>query len=66
VVDYLERYRDHHALQPHYGQRVSRPGRRDGAWIAMAALDVGTLDHIRAGRIGVHGDIARFTAHGVE
>ena len=29
-------------------------------------LDIGTMDHIRAGRIGVHGDIARFTDSGVE
>lgn len=28
-------------------------------------LDIGTIDHIRAGRIGVHGDIARFTESGV-
>jgi indole-3-pyruvate monooxygenase len=28
-------------------------------------LDVGTIDHIRAGRIAVHGDIERFTANGV-
>jgi hypothetical protein len=28
-------------------------------------LDIGTMDHIRAGRIGVHGDIARFTEDGV-
>ena len=29
-------------------------------------LDIGTMDHIKAGRIGVHGDIARFTESGVE
>jgi cation diffusion facilitator CzcD-associated flavoprotein CzcO len=28
-------------------------------------LDIGTMDHIRHGRIGVHGDIARFTEDGV-
>jgi len=28
-------------------------------------LDIGTMDHIKAGRITVHGDIARFTATGV-
>ncbi len=28
-------------------------------------LDIGTIDHIRAGRIGVHGDIARFTDRAV-
>jgi cation diffusion facilitator CzcD-associated flavoprotein CzcO len=37
VVDYLECYRDHHGLQPHYRQRVSRLERRGGAWIATAA-----------------------------
>jgi cation diffusion facilitator CzcD-associated flavoprotein CzcO len=29
-------------------------------------LDIGTMDHIKAGRITVHGDIARFTETGVE
>jgi cation diffusion facilitator CzcD-associated flavoprotein CzcO len=29
-------------------------------------LDIGTMEHIRAGRIAVHGDIARFTPDGVE
>jgi indole-3-pyruvate monooxygenase len=29
-------------------------------------LDIGTMDHIRAGRITVHGDIERFTPTGVE
>ena len=29
-------------------------------------LDIGTMDHIKAGRITVHGDIARFTPTGVE
>jgi NAD(P)H-nitrite reductase large subunit len=29
-------------------------------------LDIGTMDHIRAGRITVHGDIERFTSTGVE
>ena len=28
-------------------------------------LDIGTMDHIRAGRIGVHGGIERFTEDGV-
>ncbi|MGD9957538.1 MAG: flavin-containing monooxygenase [Candidatus Nanopelagicales bacterium] len=28
-------------------------------------LDIGTMDHIKAGRITVHGDIARFTGTGV-
>jgi len=28
-------------------------------------LDIGTMAHIRAGRIGVHGEIARFTPEGV-
>ncbi len=28
-------------------------------------LDIGTMDHIKAGRIGVHGDIASFTETGV-
>ncbi len=37
VVDYLESYRDHHRLQPRYGQRVSRLELRDGAWVATTA-----------------------------
>ena len=31
----------------------------------IPVLDVGTVDSIRAGRIGVHGDIGRFTPDGV-
>ncbi len=37
VVDYLEHYRDHHGLQPHYGQKVTRLERRDDAWVATTA-----------------------------
>ncbi|HEY9290246.1 MAG TPA: NAD(P)/FAD-dependent oxidoreductase [Microlunatus sp.] len=37
VVSYLERYRDHHRLAPHYGQRVQGLERRDGAWVATTA-----------------------------
>jgi indole-3-pyruvate monooxygenase len=34
VVDYLEHYRAHHGLNPHYHQGVTRLERQDGAWIA--------------------------------
>jgi cation diffusion facilitator CzcD-associated flavoprotein CzcO len=34
VVDYLERYRDHHDLEPRYGQPVTRLERRDDEWVA--------------------------------
>src|ERR1700759_5279443 len=32
VVEYLESYRTHFELQPHFGERVSRVERVDGAW----------------------------------
>jgi indole-3-pyruvate monooxygenase len=32
VVEYLERYQEHFALQPHFGERVQRVERVDGAW----------------------------------
>ncbi len=31
----------------------------------VALIDIGTMDHLRAGRIGLHGDIARFTEDSV-
>lgn len=34
MVEYLEHFRDHHRLAPHYGQQVSRLEWRDGSWIA--------------------------------
>jgi indole-3-pyruvate monooxygenase len=34
VVDYLERYREHHGLQPLFGQVVTRLERADEAWVA--------------------------------
>ena len=34
VVQYLELYRRHHGLEPHYGQRVTRLERLDGSWVA--------------------------------
>ncbi len=37
VVEYLEHFRDHHRLSPHYGQQVSRLEWRDGQWIATTA-----------------------------
>lgn len=37
VVTYLEQYRDHHRLVPHYGQRVQQLERRNGAWVAATA-----------------------------
>jgi indole-3-pyruvate monooxygenase len=54
VVDYLERYRDHHGLAPHYGQPVTRLERRDDAWVAT------TSDREwRAGSVVVATGIAR-------
>jgi len=37
VVDYLEHYRTHHGLEPHFGQRVTRLAREDGEWVATTA-----------------------------
>src|SRR5690348_8951623 len=37
VVEYLERYRHHHRLEPHFGQRVTRLDRVDGTWVATTA-----------------------------
>jgi indole-3-pyruvate monooxygenase len=34
VVDYLERYRVHHRLEPRFGQRVTHLERHDDAWVA--------------------------------
>jgi len=34
VVEYLERYRAHHRLQPQFGQRVTRLESIDGSWLA--------------------------------
>lgn len=34
VVDYLERYRAHHRLEPRFGQRVTRLERHDDNWVA--------------------------------
>ena len=34
VVEYLERYRAHHRLEPHFGQQVTRLERRDDGWLA--------------------------------
>lgn len=34
VVDYLQHYRAHHGLEPHFGQEVARLGPCDGAWVA--------------------------------
>jgi len=39
VVDYLERYRAHHGLEPRFGQKVTRLERRDDKWLAT------TVDH---------------------
>jgi indole-3-pyruvate monooxygenase len=37
VVDYLERYRAYHRLEPHFAQEVARLDRTDGAWTARTA-----------------------------
>jgi indole-3-pyruvate monooxygenase len=37
VVDYLERYRSHHRLEPRFGQRVTRLERVDDEWVATTA-----------------------------
>lgn len=37
VVDYLEAYRAHHGIKPHYGQEVTRLERVDGCWTATTA-----------------------------
>jgi cation diffusion facilitator CzcD-associated flavoprotein CzcO len=34
VIEYLERYRAHHRLEPHFEQPVSRLEREDGGWLA--------------------------------
>lgn len=34
VIDYLERYRSHHQLEPHFQQQVTRLERQDGEWLA--------------------------------
>lgn len=36
VVEYLDRYRSVHGIEPHYGERVSKLERRDGSWVATA------------------------------
>jgi indole-3-pyruvate monooxygenase len=35
VIEYLERYRAHHRLEPHFEQPVSRLEREDGGWLAI-------------------------------
>lgn len=37
VVEYLERYRAHHGIEPHYGSEVTRLARADGGWVATTA-----------------------------
>jgi indole-3-pyruvate monooxygenase len=37
VVAYLEQYRDHHGLEPHYDTAVTRLERRDDVWVAETA-----------------------------
>jgi cation diffusion facilitator CzcD-associated flavoprotein CzcO len=34
VIEYLENYRAHHEISPHFGQSVSRLERVDGVWVA--------------------------------
>ena len=37
VIEYLERYREHHDLAPHYQQQVTSLQRRDGLWRAKTS-----------------------------
>src|SRR5450631_61432 len=39
VVDYLERYRAHHRLEPRFGQRITRLERRDHEWVGTTVDD---------------------------
>jgi indole-3-pyruvate monooxygenase len=39
MVAYLERYRVHHQLEPHFGQRVTQLERRDDEWVATTVTD---------------------------
>ena len=39
VVDYLERYRTHHGLEPRFGQAVTRLEPTDGGWLATTEDD---------------------------
>ena len=39
VVDYLERYRAHHGLEPRFGQAVTRLEPSDGGWLATTEDD---------------------------
>ena len=46
VVDYLEHYRVHHGIEPHYGQDVSRLERVDGSWVATTASRTWTASNV--------------------
>lgn len=37
AVEYLDRYRAHHGLEPRFGRRVTRLERLDGEWVATTA-----------------------------
>jgi len=39
VVDYLERYRAHHRLEPRFGRRVTRLERHNDEWVATTVID---------------------------
>jgi len=39
VVEYLQRYRAHHRIEPRFGQRVTSLERVDGEWVATTADD---------------------------
>jgi cation diffusion facilitator CzcD-associated flavoprotein CzcO len=46
VVDYLERYRSHHGIEPHYGQEVTRLERADGRWTATTTTRTWTARNV--------------------
>lgn len=37
VIEYLERYRAHHGIEPRFGQPVTSLDRKDGEWVAVTA-----------------------------
>jgi cation diffusion facilitator CzcD-associated flavoprotein CzcO len=46
VVEYLESYRAHHGIEPHYGQEVTRLERVDGCWVATTATRTWTATNV--------------------
>jgi len=46
VVTYLEHYRAHHGLRPHFGQEVTSLRRVDGRWVATTADTAWRCRHV--------------------